>query len=109
MNSVSLVPSIPQFHNPHIEAAHAAGKADALAGNPPDGWEYAGGICEHSYRLGYLAGVASKPVSELEEMDAVLAALRNGAEPIVRLSDEELAEIEKERPGEDFSTKPWQW
>lgn len=99
-----------EFHNPHTEAAYLAGKADAQAGNLPDGWEYAGGVCEDSYRLGYLAGVVTKPVSELETMDAALEALRSGqVEPVVRLSDEQMAEIEDERPGEEICNRPWEW
>jgi hypothetical protein len=45
---------------------------------------------------------------ELAAMDADLAALRaQVVEPVVRLSDAQLAEIEAERPGEEFSTQPF--
>ena len=45
---------------------------------------------------------------ELAAMDKDLAALRaQVVEPVVRLSDAQLAEIEAERPGEEFSTKPF--
>lgn len=100
----------PQFHKPHAEAAYLAGKADALAGIIGGGWEYTGGACEDSYRLGYLAGVATKPVSEPEAMDEVLAALRSGqVAPVVRLSDEQMAAIEDERPGEEIGLRPFEW
>lgn len=99
-----------EFHNPHTEAAWQAGKADALAGKSPDGWEYAGGVCEDSYRLGYLSALATKPVSDREAMDEVLAALRSGqVEPVVYLTDAQMNEIEDERPGEEFCNRPWEW
>lgn len=47
-------------------------------------------------------------VSEEDTMLAALDALRaQVVTPVARLSDEQLAEIEAERPGEDFSTKPF--
>lgn len=47
-------------------------------------------------------------VSEEDVMNAALDALRSGATmPVVRLSDAQLAEIEAERIGEDFSTQPF--
>lgn len=47
---------------------------------------------------------------ELAAMDADLAKLRAEiVQPVVRLSDATLAEIERERPGEDFCTSPFNY
>lgn len=45
---------------------------------------------------------------ELAFMSGVLAALRSGeVEPITRLTDEQMAEVERERPGAEFSETPF--
>lgn len=50
-------------------------------------------------------------MGELDMMTADLAALRctdaDYEAPFARLTDEQLDEIESERPGEDFSTRPY--
>jgi len=47
-------------------------------------------------------------LDEMAAMDADLAALRIGiVEPIVRLTPEQLDEIERDRPGEDYCTRPY--
>ena len=49
-------------------------------------------------------------VDELDAMAADLATLQAGlVEPVVRLTSEQLDEIESERPGEEISTRPWEW
>lgn len=42
-----------------------------------------------------------------DELDEVLAAFR--AQPVVYLTDAELEEIERERPGEEICNRPWEW
>ena len=52
--------------------------------------------------------IKSVAVTELDAMSADLAKLQAGlVEPVVRLTSEQLDEIESERPGEDFSTQPF--
>lgn len=45
--------------------------------------------------------------SDVETMDAALAEYR--AAPVTYLSDEAMAEIEAERPGEEYCTRPWNY
>lgn len=47
---------------------------------------------------------------ELAAMDADLAALRaQVVEPVVKLTPEQLEQIESEHIGAEFSEKPWEW
>jgi hypothetical protein len=59
------------------------------------------------YQL-YCFLVCPEALAEFEFMDWTLLLLRAGIEqPIVRLTEEQLAEIENERPGEEFSHYPF--
>jgi len=47
-------------------------------------------------------------VSEEDLMNAALDAVRSGVTtPIIRLTPEQLDELERERPGEDYCTRPY--
>jgi hypothetical protein len=98
------------------DLAHQWGKEDALERIDMRGSAYflIGDPAWHSYNDGYAVGLQLRKLvaspaemSELEFMDYVLDTLSAGREPIVRLTDEQLAEIENERPGEDFTHYPY--
>jgi hypothetical protein len=104
-----------QYADP-CELAHLWGKQDALHGLPLRGSAYftIGDAAWHAYNDGYAIGlqlrkmlVTPAEMSELEFMDSVLDTLRAGTEPILRLTDEQLAEIEDEHPGADFTRHPF--
>lgn len=76
------------------------------------GWEDA---CINLLRAAYLDGgvacgdAVAAAVNELDFMAQTLDALRNGdVEPLVKLSDEQLYEIERDRPGSEQHDK-WGW
>jgi hypothetical protein len=103
-------------HADYCDKAHEWGKEDALNGIHARGAEYfiICGDAWNAYLEGYGVGLQLRKVlaqpeemSEIEYMDYVLATLRGGAEPIIRLAEEQLAEIENERPGEEFSHYPF--
>jgi hypothetical protein len=52
---------------------------------------------------------AVREMSEAEALDADLAIIRQGITPIVRLTDEQMTDIESERPGEEIQRSPWAW
>ena len=96
--------------------AHQWGQEDALEGVDLRGSQYftVGDTAWHAYNDGYDVGlqlrkmlVSPAEMGELEFMDHVLDTLHAGREPIVRLTDEQLAEIERERPGDDFTHYPF--
>lgn len=97
------------LRNTFAEQAYQNGISDGAAGIK-GGWEYAGGAGEYAYSLGHLVGIAraprrlaggspvNRPKSEVELMDADLAALRSGRmQPIIRYTDKMMIEIENER------------
>jgi hypothetical protein len=121
------------------DLAHQWGKEDALEHVDMRGSAYflIGDAAWHSYNDGYAVGlqlrkmlVSPSPppppcgtqraagieeMGEIEFMEYVLDTLRAGREPIVRLTDEQLAEmalcahfvIEDERPSEEFTHYPF--
>jgi hypothetical protein len=108
----------------YYDKAHQWGKEDALNGIHARGSEYflIGGTAWNAYLEGYGVGLqlrkvdaAPEEMSEIEYMDYVLETLRTPShqppatshQPITRLTEEQLAEIENERPGEDFSFYPF--
>jgi hypothetical protein len=102
-------------HAELCEKAHEWGKEDATNGIHARGSEYfiIGGSAWDAYLEGYGVGLQLRKVlaqpeemSEIEFMDYVLETLRNGSEPVTRLTEEQLAEIEAERPGEEFNHYP---
>jgi hypothetical protein len=111
-------------HADLCEKAHEWGKEDALDGIHARGSEYfiIGGAAWNAYLEGYGVGLQLRKVdaqpeemSEIEFMDSVLETLRksrhqppaSSQQPLTRLTEEQLAEIENERPGEDFSYYPF--
>jgi hypothetical protein len=96
--------------------AHQWGQEDALAGVDLRGSQYflIGDAAWHAYNDGYDVGLqlrkvqaAPEELGELEFMGYVLDTLRAGKESVTRLTDEQLAEIERERPGDDFTHYPF--
>lgn len=104
MNSVPLVPDISQLDLsilcpdiedlPELAARWAAD--DARAGEEPH---------TELFQSNQAAVIAYEEA--YAEMDALLAEIR--AQPIVRLSDEQMAEIEDERIGAELCEAPWRW
>jgi hypothetical protein len=103
-----------------LAKAQRWGQQDVLASIELRGSQYfvIGGDAWKAYNDGYAVGLQRRKVaagcplgaeemSELEFLDYVLATLRTGAEPVTRLTEEQLAELEAERPGEDFSHYPF--
>jgi hypothetical protein len=96
--------------------AHQWGQEDALEGLDLRGSQYflIGDAAWRAYNDGYDIGIQLRKVQAtpeelgaLEFMDYVLATLHAGREPLARLTDEQLAEIERERPGDDFTHYPF--
>lgn len=97
-------------------AAYHWGYADGAAGRPLHGSDFfkVAGHAWQTYNDRYQQGMATRQPSTPKEKDEIaflqqaLDSLRAGhTPPIARLTPQQLEEIERERPGEDFSQLPF--
>ena len=119
MNEAEITLDLSQLSARHLQlliAAYHWGYADGAAGRPLHGSDFfeIAGQAWQTYNDRYLAGLATRQPStpkekeEIAFLQQVLDSLRAGhTPPITHLTPEQLEEIERERPGEDFSRSPF--
>lgn len=95
--------------------AYRWGYEDGSKGHPMRGSAFfqIASLAWRVYNDRYRAGLNTRQPATPKESDEItflhqaLDSLRAGAAPIARLTPEQVEEIERERPGEDFSRNPF--